>query len=187
MMKKIILLLAMITVTSCAKDEEAQTPDSINQRLAVELTRLGFEGGIMPPLPPVFGPYEATVVVDKEVYITASAPFTPEGTWMKGLVTNDSELADIVYAAELSAIQAINRITLAADGDLNNVAKLRHVNVMTTAPADYPHTDVLANVTSDLLIRVFGEEVGSHTRSIIRSTSLPINMTHETEIRAVLK
>lgn len=187
MIKKIALLIVMITLTSCAKEPGPEMPGDIDARLAIELTRLGFEGGIMPALPPVFGPYEATVVIDKEIYITASAPFTPEGTWVKGLVTNSSVLADIVYAAELSAIQAINRITLAAGGDLNNVEKLRHVNVMTTAPADYPHAEVLANVTSDLLIRVFGEEVGSHTSSIIRSTSLPINMTHETEIRAVLK
>ena len=178
--------MLIIFIASCGEQTVVEAPDTIDSRLANELTRLGFTEG-MPELPPVFGPYEPFVVVDKEIYITASAAYTPEGTWKTGLVTNETDPDHVLYAAELSVIQAVNRVRLAAGGDLNNIAKLHHVNVLTTAPADYPHTEMVAQATSDMIIRILGPEVGTHTRSIIRSTSLPINMTHETEIRSALK
>ncbi len=186
MIKNLLSIALIVFISSCAEQKVTETEDTIDARLAIELTRLGFKDG-MPELPPVFGPYLPYLVVDKEIYITASAAYTPQGTWITGLVTNETDPAHVLYAAELSVIQAINRIRLAAGGDLNNVAKLHHVIVMTTAPEDYPHTEMVAQATSDMIIRIMGPEVGAHTRSILRSTSLPINMTHETEIRSALK
>lgn len=189
MIKKIIALISLAFLLSCAEPEEPSTIDTnstMDERLNAELLRLGFTDG-MPELPPVFGPYEPSVVVDKEIYITASAPYTPEGTWITGLVTHDTPAEHMLYAAELSVIQALNRIRLAAGGDLNNIGGLHHVVVMTTAPDGYPHVDMVAQATSEMIIRVLGPEVGAHTRSILRSISLPVNMTHETEIRAYLK
>jgi hypothetical protein len=186
MMKKIITIFAAIFVASCAEQEISNKATTIDDRMNIELERLGFTDG-MPELPPVFGPYEPSVVVDKEIYITASAPYTPEGTWITGLITEDTPAEHMLYAAELSLIQALNRIRLAAGGDLNNIAGLHHVVVMTTAPEGYPHVEMVAQATSDMIIRILGPEVGAHERSILRSISLPVNMTHETEIRAYLK
>lgn len=186
MIKKLAIILSLLTLASCSEPVVTEKVTTIDDRMAIELTRLGFLDG-MPELPPVFGPYESFVVIDKEIYITASAAYTPEGTWITGLVTHDTPLEHMLYAAELSVIQALNRIRLAAGGDLNNVAGLHHVIVMTTAPDDYPHTEMVAKATSDMIIRILGPEVGAHERSILRSVSLPVNMTHETEIRAYLK
>lgn len=186
MTKKLILLISLSILTSCAEPETPSPATTIDDRMNIELERLGFTDG-MPELPPVFGPYEPSVVVDKEIYITASAPYTPEGTWITGLVTDETPAEHVLYAAELSVIQALNRIRLAADGDLNNIGGLHHVVVMTTAPNDYPHVEMVAQATSDMIIRILGPEVGAHERSILRSISLPVNMTHETEIRSFLK
>ncbi len=186
MMKKILSIFMIALLTSCAEPEAPQAQTTIDERLNIELERLGFTDG-MPELPPVFGPYEPSVVFDKEIYITASAAYTPEDTWITGLITMDTPPEHMLYAAELSVIQALNRIRLAAGGDLNNVGGLHHVVVMTTAPRDYPHVEMVAQATSDMIIRVLGPEVGAHTRSILYSISLPVNMTHETEIRSYLK
>ena len=187
MIKK-LLILTVLLLSACSEQSETQAviETTIDDRMNIELERLGFKNG-MPELPPVFGPYEPSVVVDKEIYITASAPYTPEGTWITGLITNDTPAEHILYAAELTVIQALNRIRLAMDGDLNNLGGLHYVVVMTTAPEGYPHVDMVAEATSDMIIRILGPELGKHDRSILRSVSLPVNMTHETEIRAYLK
>ena len=187
MIKK-LLILTVLLLSACSEQSETQAviETTIDDRMNIELERLGFKNG-MPELPPVFGPYEPSVVVDKEIYITASAPYTPEGTWITGLITNDTPAEHILYAAELTVIQALNRIRLAMDGDLNNLGGLHHVVVMTTAPEGYPDVDMVAEATSDMIIRILGPELGKHDRSILRSVSLPVNMTHETEIRAYLK
>lgn len=186
MMKKILSIAMFVFLASCSEQETSNAPTTIDERMNIELARLGFTDG-MPELPPVFGPYEPSVIVDKEIYITASAPYTPEGTWITGLITHETPAEHMLYAAELSVIQALNRIRLAAGGDLNNIAGLHHVVVMTTAPDGYPHVEMVAQATSDMIIRILGPDVGAHERSILRSVSLPVNMTHETEIRAYLK
>ena len=186
MIKKLIIL-TLFLLSACS--EQATDPlkeTTIDDRLNMELLRLGFKDG-MPELPPVFGPYEPSVVVDKEIYITASAAYTPEGTWITGTIKNDTPAEHMLYAAELTVIQALNRVRLAIGGDLNNLGGLHHVVVMTTAPDDYPHVDIVAEATSDMIIRILGPELGKHDRSILRSVSLPVDMTHETEIRAYTK
>lgn len=187
MMKK-LFAISLLFLAACSEQTttETVTETTIHDRLNIELERLGFKDG-MPELPPVFGPYEPSVVVDKEIYITASAAYTPEGTWITGTITNDTPAEHMLYAAELTVIQALNRIRLAIGGDLNNLGGLHNVVVMTTAPDDYPHVEMVAEATSDMIIRILGPELGKHERSILRSVSLPVNMTHETEIRAYTK
>lgn len=186
MIKK-LFILTLFLLTACSEQTtEPVKETTIDDRLNIELERLGFKNG-MPELPPVFGPYEPSVVIDKEIYITASAAYTPEGTWITGIITIDTPAEHMLYAAELTVIQALNRIRLAIGGDLNNLGGLHHVVVMTTAPDDYPHVEMVAQATSDMIIRILGPELGKHDRSILRSVSLPVNMTHETEIRAYIK
>lgn len=187
MIKKLFSIILIAIILSFGNLSFAQTSGTLEDRLAKELVRLGFEDGNLPTLSKAFGPYEPYVVVDKDIYLTSSAPQRPDGTWIKGLVTNEAKLEDLIYAAELSCISAINRLKYAAGGDLNNVAKILHVNTLSPAPYDYPHLDALADATSEMLVRVFGYEIGSHSRTILAITSLPVNMTHEIEVRAVLK
>jgi len=96
-------------------------------------------------------------------------------------------LDELIYATELTVISAINRLKYAAGGDLNKIGKIIHVNTLSPSPQDYPHLEILADTSSDMLVRIFGEEVGSHARTILSVTSLPINMHHEIEVRAAMK
>jgi len=183
MMKKIILIL-LITLCNLSV---AQAADTLEDRLSKELVRLGFKDGKMPPLSKVFGPYQPFIVVDKDIYLTSTAAQRPDGTWVVGLVTDETHLDELIYVAELTVISAINRLKFAADGDLNRIGKIVHVNTLSPSPQDYPHLELLADVSSDMLVRIFGPEIGSHARTILSVTSLPINMHHEIEVRARMK
>ncbi len=187
MMKNIFSILFVVLLSSFTNAPFAQGSGTLEERLAKELVRLGFEDGELPPLSKVFGPYQPYVVVDKDIYLTSTAAQRPDGTWITGLVTHETNLDDLIYATELTVISAINRLKYAAGGDLNKIAKIIHVNTMSPAPQDYPHLEILADTSSDMLVRIFGREVGSHARTILAVTSLPINMHHEIEVRAALK
>ncbi|MBT6032983.1 MAG: RidA family protein [Kordiimonadaceae bacterium] len=186
-MKKIFSILLITLLASFNGISTVQAADTLEDRLAKELVRLGFEDGKMPPLSKVFGPYQPFVVVDKDIYLTSTAAQRPDGTWMTGLVTAETDLDQLIYATELSVISALNRLKFAADGDLNRIGKIIHVNTLSPAPHDYPHLELLADTSSDMLVRVFGPEIGSHARTILSVTSLPINMHHEIEVRARMK
>lgn len=187
MIKNIFSILLVTIAFSFSDLSFAQAADTLEDRLSKELVRLGFKDGMLPPLSKAFGPYEPYVVVDKDIYLTSSAPQRPDGTWIKGLVTDEAKLEDLIYAAELSCVSAINRLKYAAGGDLNNIGKIIHVNTLSPAPYNYPHLEILADVTANMFVRVFGNEVGGHARTILAITSLPVNMTHEIEVRAALK
>ena len=165
----------------------AASADSVDTRLAAELLRLGFEGGKLPPLPKAFGTYEPYVVVDKKIYLTSAASQRPNGEWIRGIVSTEVSLQVAFEASELSCIHAINRLKHAADGDLKKIGKITHVNYMTAAPMTYPHLSEIANYCSDMLVRVFGERVGRHTRTVFAVPSFPWNLTQEVEVMAVLK
>ncbi|MBT5074814.1 MAG: RidA family protein [Kordiimonadaceae bacterium] len=186
-MKKLFSIALISFVTLIASLSFAQAADTLEDRLAKELVRLGFEDGKLPPLSKAFGPYQGYIVVDKDIYLTSTAAQRPDGTWMVGLVTDETDLDELLYAVDLCVISAINRLKYAADGDLNRIGKIIHVNTMSPAPADYPHLELLADRSSEMLIRIFGEEIGIHARSIMAITSLPINMHHEIEVRATMK
>lgn len=187
MMKKIFSIILISIFTFYGSLSIAQTTDTLEGRLKLELLRLGFADGKLPPLSKVFGPYEPYVVVDKDIYLTSAAPQRPDGTWVKGLVSNEMELEELIYTAELSGISALNRLKFAAGGDLNNIARILHVNILLPVPQDFPHLEKIADITSLMLVRVFGHEIGRHSRTILSVTSLPVNMTHEIEVRAILK
>ncbi len=180
-----IILATILSINISASF--AQGSDTLESRLSSELVRLGFKGGELPPLSKVFGPYQPYVVVDKDIYLTSTAAQRPDGTWITGLVTDDTNLDDLIYATELTVISAINRLKYAAGGDLNKIGKIIHVNTLSPAPRDYPYLKILADTSSDMLVRIFGYDVGSHARTILAVTSLPINMHHEIEVRAELK
>lgn len=181
-MKKLFSIILISLLSSVA-----QAADTLEDRLKAELTRLGFENGELPPLSKAFGPYQGYIVVDKDIYLTSTAAQRPDGTWMVGLVTEETDLDELLYAVDLCVISAINRLKYAADGDLNRIGKIIHVNTMSPSPPDYPHLELLADRSSEMLIRIFGEEIGTHARSIMSITSLPINMHHEIEVRATMK
>lgn len=186
-MKKIFSILLMIILASYSNISIAETSDTLEDRLAKELVRLGFEDGKLPPLSKVFGPYQPYLVVDKDIYLTSTAAQRPDGSWMVGLVTEETDLDELIYATELTVISAINRLKYAAGGDLNKIAKIIHVNTLSPSPPDYPYLELLADTSSDMLVRIFGQEIGSHARTILSVTSLPINMHHEIEVRARMK
>lgn len=187
MIKNTLFILLVVVLSSIANVSTAQVSDTLEERLAKELIRLGFKDGKLPPLSKVFGPYQPYVVVDKDIYLTSTAAQRPDGTWITGLVTNETDIKELIYTTELTVISAINRLKYAAGGDLNKIAKIIHVNTLSPAPQNYPHLETLADTSSDMLVRIFGPEVGGHARTIMAVTSLPINMHHEIEVRAALK
>ena len=107
-MKKIFSILLITLLASFNGISTVQAADTLEDRLAKELVRLGFEDGKMPPLSKVFGPYQPFVVVDKDIYLTSTAAQRPDGTWMTGLVTAETDLDQLIYATELSVISALS-------------------------------------------------------------------------------
>ena len=184
-MALLALLAGGLTVTQWAT-AEALSDSAIDTRFRKELQELGFENGEPPELNQQLGTYEHYVVVDNIIYLTSNAGQRPDGTWVTGRVPTDVDEDAAIIASKLSCVRAINRIRHAADGDLGKVRKIANIRYMTASPSTFTGHSTIANACSDMMIRVFGADVGKHTRTVIGVTSFPWNMTHKIDVVAYL-
>lgn len=89
-------------------------------------------------------------------------------------------------AAREACIHCLESIRMAC-GDLDNVANFVKVLGMVNAAPDFTKHPAVINGVSDLLIEVFGQEIGSHARSAVGMSSLPGNIAVEVEMIVELK
>ena len=183
------VLITALVLFVCPHSAVAEklSDSAIDARFRAELAELGFPDGEPPELNQQFGTYEHYVVVDKIVYLTSNAGQRPDGTWVKGKVPTDIDEKKAAVASGLSCVRAINRLRHAAGGDLAKVRKIANIRFMTASPATFTGHSALANICSDMMIRVFGSDIGKHSRTVIGVTSFPHDMTHKIDVVAYLK
>ena len=63
-----------------------------------------------------------------------------------------------------------------ATGNLDRIAAWLIVQGNINADPGYPHTTQVMNPVSELLIELFGSEVGAHARTAIGMAALPLNL-----------
>jgi enamine deaminase RidA (YjgF/YER057c/UK114 family) len=61
-------------------------------------------------------------------------------------------------------------------GDLDRVDAWLIVNGHVNAEPGYPHTTLVMNPCSELILAAFGSDVGAHARTAIGATTVPLNL-----------
>ena len=178
----IITLITFCFLSALAAASEAPSKAEIDEAYKKELLTLGFENGVPPELNGPLGNYIHYVVVDKTVYTTSNAAQRPDGSWVKGVVPTQISEEEALVASRLSCVRAINRIRHAAGGDLSQVRKIANIRFLTASPPSFTGHSEIADACSDMMIRIFGEAVGAHTRSVMGVTSFPWDMAHKIDL-----
>jgi enamine deaminase RidA (YjgF/YER057c/UK114 family) len=95
-------------------------------------------------------------------------------------------LADGKLAARSTGITILG-ILHAFTGDLNRVKSIVKATGFVNCTSEFSSQPEVVNGFSDLMIEVFGEQVGAHARSAIGVASLPGNIPVEVELLVELK
>jgi hypothetical protein len=66
-------------------------------------------------------------------------------------------------------------------GDLTAVKRVVKLLVLVNSDPEFTDQPAVANGASDLLVEIFGTEVGAHTRSAVGMASLPFGISVEIE------
>lgn len=98
-----------------------------------------------------------------------------------GKVGADLTVEQGYAAAREACIHCLEAIKMAC-GDLDKVSNFVKVLGMVNAAPDFTKHPVVMNGVSDLLIEVFGREIGSHARSAVGMSSLPGGIAAEVEM-----
>ena len=142
-------------------------------------------GLIFPPSPKPLGVYRPTLVVDHFLYVSGHGPVNNDGSLIKGKVGADLDREEGKAAARQVGLTMLSTI-INNYGDIDNIKRIIKVLGMVNATPDFKWHPYVINGFSELMVEIFGEEMGIGVRSAV-GMSLPQNIAVEIEAHFELK
>jgi enamine deaminase RidA (YjgF/YER057c/UK114 family) len=137
--------------------------------------------GLVLPAPPQAPPgftfsFAWTRVRGNRVYCAGHGPQAPDGSFPGpfGKVPTEVPLEAAQQAARQTALSMLGSLKRAL-GDLDRVTAWLMVYGMVKAEPGYPQTTNAVNGFSDLILELYGPEVGEHARIAVGMAALPLN------------
>jgi len=141
------------------------------------LRELGLQ--LVPPAPAV-ATYVGLVRSDNLIFVSGHGPFRDGEYVFKGKLGRDLDVATGQQAAELVMLNLLGTLREEV-GELSRIRRVVKLLVLVNSDPEFTEQHVVANGASDLLVRIFGSEVGAHARSAVGMASLPFGMSVEIE------
>jgi hypothetical protein len=143
-----------------------------------------------PPKPPqgVALPFQFVRILGRRALISGHGPQSPAGAFAEplGKVGREVSLEQGYAAARLTGLAILGSLQRAL-GDLDRIAAWGRVFGMVNSAPGFNMQPSVINGFSDLILEVFGPEVGAHCRSAVGLAELPFNIPVEIEGEVELK
>lgn len=153
--------------------------------------RLRALGLVLPaPMTPPQGvllPFQFVRVVGRRALVSGHGPQNPDGTIAAplGKVGRDLTVEEGYLAARLTALSILGSLQRALD-DLDRVGAWVRVFGMVNSAPGFNRQPSVINGFSDLILELYGPEVGAHTRSAVGMAELPFDIPVEIEAEVEL-
>ncbi len=127
-------------------------------------------------------PFAQVRVRGNRAYIAGHAPLAPDGSVAGplGKVGADLSLDEGYQAARLVALSILGSLKRAL-GDLDRVTAWLKVFGMVNSTPDFKQQPAVINGFSDLILELYGPEVGQHARCAVGMAGLPMGIPVEIE------
>ncbi|MFY9212456.1 MAG: RidA family protein [Aestuariivita sp.] len=155
-------------------------------------TRLAERGLVLPaPLKIPEGmvlPFPEVNIRGDRAIISGQGPLNPDGTLSGpfGKVGIDVSVQEANHLAQMTGLAMIAGLKRAL-GDLDRVTGWVRVFGMVNCSPDFSQQPTVINGFSDLILDVFGPEIGRHARSAVGMASLPMQLAVEIEGEVAFK
>jgi len=145
---------------------------SIEQKLKT----LGIE---IPAVAKPAAAYVPFVISGKTLYCSGQLPSHQGEIHHKGYLGDNISIEEGQEAAKKCAINLIACVKDACGGDLSKLKRVLHLQVLVASKNDFTSQHLVANGASNLIVEIFGAEVGSHTRAAYGIASIPLGASVE--------
>jgi len=133
----------------------------------------------LPPVPLPVANYVDSVRVGNLLFLAGN---TAGADWkFKGKVGKDITVQEGYETARQVGLVMLAKV-LAALGSLDRVKRIVKVLGMVNSPEGFGDQPRVVNGFSDLMVEVFGEQIGKHARSAVGMQALPSNSAVEVEM-----
>ncbi len=165
-------LLATASETAPVSPESRQgtSPEQRLRELGIEL----------PPPPRPVAVYVPAVRTGNVLFTAGHTPRGPDGSPLVGKIGADMTVEQGHAAARICGLNLLSTVRNTL-GSLDKVVRLVKVIGMVNCTPDFGQQPQVINGFSELLVEVFGEEMGKGGRSAVGMASLPANQPVEVE------
>ena len=138
-------------------------------------------GIILPEASVPVANYVMAVRSGRLLFLAGHGPYDLDGTVRVGKVGADLALEDARGAARLVALNLLHTIRREL-GSLDRVTRIVKVLGMVNCAPGFNQTPQVIDGCSDVLVDIFGQEIGSHARSAGGMAELPFDIAVEIEM-----
>ncbi len=152
-------------------------------RIEERLARLGLVLPAPIKVPPgVVLPFQFVRIAGSRAFLSGHGPQNADGSIAEplGKVGRDLTVEQGYAAARLTALSMLGSLKRAL-GDLDRIAHWQRVLGMVNSAPGFNRQPAVINGFSDLILELFGPEVGSHARSAVGMAELPFDFLVEIE------
>ncbi len=140
----------------------------------------------IPSLSPPVGSYIPAVKSGKLVFTSGQLPLSDGRLNFKGRVGKEVSTENAQRAAKTALINALAAIKWAVS-DLNKIKKIVRLSGYVCSAIGYNDQAKVMNTPSELLVQIFGDEIGSHSRVSIGVLELPMGACVELDLIVEIK
>lgn len=144
---------------------------------AAQLESMGIT---LPEAPKPVASYIPTRRSGNQVFVSGQIPIAAGELLAKGVVPTKSSLETATACARQCTLNALACLK-AEIGDLRRVTRVVKVGVFVASEPGFGDQPKIANGCSDLLVEIFGSEVGQHARAAVGVSALPLDVPVEIE------
>lgn len=142
------------------------------------LKELGIE--LPEPAKPI-ATYVPFIITGNLISVSGQVSISADGAAYKGRVPDEVSLEDAIKAAQVCGINIISQLNAALDGNLNRITRIVRLGGFVNCTPDFTDQPKVINGASDLMVEVFAEKVGRHSRAAVGVASLPLGVTVEVD------
>lgn len=157
-------------------------------KIEAELLARGLTLPPPPQLPPgIVLPFPFVRIVGNRALISGHGPQNPDGSFAEplGKLGREVSVEQGYIAARLVALAILGSLKRAL-GDLDRIAAWSRVFGMVNSAPGFNQQPKVINGFSDLILELYGPEVGAHSRSAVGLAELPFNIPVEIEAEVEL-
>jgi len=148
--------------------------------------QLAARGLVLPPAvqppPGVVLPFRFVRIVGRRAFVSGHGPLNADGSIAAplGKLGRELDVEQGYAAARLTALAMLGSLQRAL-GDLDRITAWTRVFGMVASASGFDRQPSVINGFSDLVLELFGPEVGAHARSAVGMAELPFNIPVEIE------
>ncbi len=133
-------------------------------------------------------PFQFVRIIGTRAIISGHGPQNPDGSIAEplGKVGSDLTIEQGYAAARLTGLSMLASLQRAL-GDLDRITRWGRVFGMVNSAPGFNRQPSVINGFSDLIIELFGPEVGAHARSAVGMAELPFSIPVEIEAEAEIR